>query len=213
MQLCAVGLHPCEGTQADPRPLLQPCACCEPRDPKAAAFAASLCPRRHSCCRSSSAEHVRAAEVKKKKSWEAEHSPLKSSWWFIQLLIAVSLITRRVMEVCVRPGSVAGSHRLTPVPLRSGDVSAQERSSKDEEPAPRAQPAALGAGDPGSWRAGGGGRAPRPVLLVSCTLPQAPWDFFHGTGTAWYSPCKQLCTDTVRRGGVNWAPLQCAEES
>lgn len=133
---------------------------------------------------------------RKKKSWEAEHSPLKSSWWFIQLLIAVSLITVWVMEVCV-----AGSHQLMSAPLRSGDVSAQERSSKDEEPAPWAQPAAQGAGDPG------------PVLPVSCTLPQAPWDFFHSTGTAWYSPCKQLCTDTVRRGGVNWAPLQCAEES
>lgn len=206
------GCTPARGHRQTPGPSCSPVPAVSPGVPK---LPRSLPPRAHAGTPAAAPQAPSMSQQPKlkKKSWEAEHSPLKSSWWFIQLLIAVSLITRRVMEVCVRPGSVAGSHRLTPAPLRSGDVSAQERSSKDEEPAPRAQPAALGAGDPGSRRAGGGGRAPGPVLPISCTLPQAPWDFFHGTGTAWYSPCKQLCTDTVRRGGVNWAPLQCAEES
>lgn len=80
-------------------------------------------------------------------------------------------------------------------------------------PGKRAQPGAQGAEEPGKQRAGRGGRAPRPFLPTFRTLPQSAGRFFRATGAGWYSPSKQLCADTVQRGGANRAPLQCGEES
>lgn len=147
---------PASGHRQTPVPSCSPVPAARPGVPK---LPCSLLPRAHAGTPAAAPRVLcMSQQLKLKKVLGGRAQPsatLKSSWWFVQLLITVSLIAGWVTEVRVRPGSTAGSHRLRPVPLQSGDVSAQERSSKDEEPSPWAQPAAQGAGDPrqpeGRW--------------------------------------------------------------